>query len=199
MKYLAITLFLFFMGHLSTRAQTTEEAEEHYANFSQNRIFGTESDVIYDGEKLLTMLDKFSPARQTFITFYLANAYENTGQIEKAEPLYLKVIEAEPDYHVPYRALGYYYLKQSNSVAEKLNASKDATERKKLMEEYRGICAKALFHLEKDYACDPFEGTLETINRLIKTLGEAAKPDEFEQRIAKLAENCITVLTDKEQ
>lgn len=199
MLNIAILSFLLVTIHLSIQAQTAEEAEEHYTNFSENRIFGTEIDVIRDGEKLLTMLDKFSPARQTFITFYLANAYENSGQIEKAEPLYLKVIEAEPGYYVPYRALGHYYLKLGNRIGEKLNASKDTDERTKLEVEYYNMRAKALSYLEKDYACDPFEGTLNTINWLMKVVGEQAKPNGFEQRVAKLSENCVSILTDKDQ
>ena len=199
MKYLTVALFLFFTVHLSTHAQTTEEAERYYESFSENRIFGTESDVIRDGEELLTMLDKFSPARQTFILFYMANAYEKNEQFEKAEPLYLKVIEAQPDYYVPYRALAHYYLKLGNRIADKLNGSKDTNERKKLEIEYRDMRAKALSYLEKDYACDQFEGTLKTINWLMDVVGEQAKPNEFEQRIAELSENCVTILRDEEQ
>lgn len=199
MRYhLIVPVFLLLIGsNFLGHAQTAEQVENHYYNFSQHRLFGTDDEVIREGEILMTMLDKFSRERQTFITYCLANTYENNGQMEKAVPLYLNVIEAEPAYHVPYRALGHYYLKQSNETAEKLNASKNATERKKLMEEYHNICAKALSYLEKDYACDPYEGTLETINRLMKTLGEKAKPNEFKQRIAKLAEDCVSVLTDE--
>lgn len=192
------TLFLILVSvQMTAHAQTLEEAEKHYYDFSNNRLYGDNRSVIQAGEKLLPVLDKLHPQRQIFFSFYLGNAYEQEGQAEKALPLYLKVIEAQPDYHVVHRAVGYIYLMESNEMAVKVNASEDPAERKKLVEAYQDILAKALPHLEKDYACDPYEGTLESINRIMASLGERAKPGEFKQRIEKLAENCVTILEDK--
>lgn len=177
-------------------AQTQEQAADQFSEFSKARTIGIPEEIIAEGEKLIPMVDKLTPRRQAITYFYLANAYEQAGQIEKGVPYYKKVIELEPDYYVTYRALGYYHLKESDGYATKLNASKDPAERDKLMDSYKDALLQALAYLEKDYACDPFDESLETINRTMKSIGADAKPEEFEQRIAKLAEKCADLLVD---
>jgi|GEM_PF-337705 Tfp pilus assembly protein PilF len=195
--FLIFTFFFAVLGNIAAFAQTSSQADEQFANFSLARLGDDAREIIMEGEKLMAMLDKFMPARRTFIMFYLANAYEKNAQLEKAAPLYRKVIEAEPDYYVAHRAMGYYYLHKGEELKEKMDAAESKAERRVLKEEYRRMLLQALPHLEKDYACDPYPESLAVIKKLIKNIGPAAKRKGLSERIAKLSENCVTLLPDE--
>lgn len=194
MRYFTVILLALAIGQPMSYAQTAQQAEDLYYDFSQSRMMNDFGQVIIHGEQLLALLDELSESKQKHVLFYLANAYENAQQLSKAVPLYEKIIVAEPHYYVPYRALGHYYLGEARPVAIKLNAIKDRAERGKLAEAYYGLLLQALPYLEKDYACDPFDGSLETIQTVMRILGSRAKAEEFDQRIEELAQNCVDLL-----
>lgn len=185
-------LSLTFMVH----AQTKEQAEELFWDFEESRFNGDKRHVISKGEQLLPISDKLNPKWRTYFIYYLASAYENNSQMDKAVPLYLRAIEAEPNYYVPHRAMGFHYLAESSKITAKIEASTEAAEKQKLMSDYQSILMQALPYLEKSYACDSEdEQTLQTIHQVMTAIGPKAKPAAFKQRIAVLSKNCVTLLT----
>lgn len=185
-------LSLTFMAY----AQTKEQAEDLFWDFEESRFNGDRHTVISKGEQLLPISDKLNPKWRTYFVYYLASAYENNGQMDKAVPLYLRVIEAEPNYYVPHRAIGFHYLAESSNITARIKATTEATEKQKLMADYQSILMRALPYLEKSYACDSEdEQTLQTINQVMTAIGPKAKPAAFKQRVALLSKNCVTLLT----
>ncbi|WP_028296380.1 hypothetical protein [Olivibacter sitiensis] len=195
MKQLFAIAILFLCSVFGTHAQTAEQAEDLFWDFERARVEGDKNLIIGVGEQLLPMSDKLEAKWQTYFRYYLAYAYENNGQMDKAVPLYLKVVQDVPDYYVPHRALGYHYLTESNGIAAKIKANPPAAEKQKLMEEYQAMLLKALPYLEKSYACDPEDNkTLQTINQVVETISAKANPEQLKERLAEKSKNCVDLL-----
>ena len=195
--YLCLIGIIFLSSTNLAAQQKSDDLENLYENFLASRVNQDYESAIALGERIFPKKTAFSEKRQLVFTYSLAKIYEDNNQIEKALPLYQEVLAKEPNYYVPHRALGFYYLNKSNELVPQLKAANNGTEQRKLqMEKYRGLLLQALPHLEKAYACDPDDETLAIIRNLMTAVGPKAKTQEFESRVAQMKETCVSILTE---
>lgn len=195
--YLCLISFIFFLNTNLSAQQKSEDLENLYEDFLKSRLNQDYNSAITLGERILPQKSNFSEKRQLAFAYTLAKMYEDNHLIEKAIPLYQEVLTKEPNYYVPHRALGFYYLNKSNELVPQLKAANNSTEqRKQQMEKYSALLLQALPHLEKAYACDPDDETLRIIRNLMTTVGPKAKAQEFESRITQMKEKCASILTE---
>lgn len=192
-----IGITIFFSNTKLAAQQKGDDLEKLYGNFLADRLNTNYDSAIALGEQILLRRSEFSEKRQLVFTYTLARMYEENNRIEKAVPLYKDVLEKEPNYYVPHRALGFYYLSKSNELIPQLKSKTNTAEQhKQNIEQYRSLLLQALPHLEKAYACDPDDETLTIIRNLMKTVGPKAHASDFEKRVAQLKSACVSILTE---
>lgn len=149
--YKKLFLLLFVIGTaITAKAQTAEELQNAYYDFSNAYVQHFNANALNLGEKILPNAGKLSDKAQPNFYYRMGILYEDRHQVDKAITCYEKVIAAVPDFFVAHRALGYLYLKEANLVAGKLNAAKtDVVENKRLAALYIATAKKAIPHLEK--------------------------------------------------
>ncbi|UEG52403.1 tetratricopeptide repeat protein [Mucilaginibacter daejeonensis] len=192
-----LTALLLIAGSLSAYAQKADSVYNKYTDMNLERLQGHTASALNLALQILPVANQL-PAK-TQIPFYnsLAKLYEDTQQFDKARPLYEKVIAAEPDYYVAHLALGHLYLDQAKELTNKLNASKgDAANYQKLRAEYIAMAKKALPHLEKVQACDPYDENLQLIKQLYTNIGDAAAFNQLPARLKPLQKKCVDILND---
>jgi tetratricopeptide (TPR) repeat protein len=193
-------MFVFLFLCTSTvlvNAQTDEGTYNKYTDFNMARLQG-ETDKAYSlGNAVLANADKLPP--KTRIAFYnsMAKLYEDGKQIEKARPLYEKVVAAAPDYYVVHLALGHIYLSDANALAVKMNASVgDKAAYQKNKAAYKDAVNKVLPHLEKVQACDPYDDNLALIKKMYLSINDPAGFAGLNERLETMKAKCIDILAD---
>jgi tetratricopeptide (TPR) repeat protein len=186
-KLLVAVILLIFVT--TVHAQTAEDTYNKYLDFNLARLQG-EQDKAMDLSRQI-MPDTAKLSAKVKINFFnsLAKLYEDDNQSVNAIPLYERVVEAEPDYYVAHRALGYLYLKNIPDADKPLgNPSTDA--------EYIKTVKKALTQLEKAQACDADDNTLALIKTLYKNIGDDTGLNGLDKRLKALKGNCEDILSD---
>jgi len=177
-------------------AQTSTKVFDLYMTFNE-QFMHDKTKAIKIADQILSSPEKLPAKQETNFYYKIATIYENMNNPQKAMEFFSKVTVAEPDFYVPHRAVGFLYLKEANSFVPKINASKGNKEQyDKNIRQYKAVIKKAIPHLEKAAACDPNEETYNLIKSLYKTLNETESIKTLDARLAKMASNCVTVLTD---
>jgi tetratricopeptide (TPR) repeat protein len=180
-------------------AQSADTIYNRYTDFNKLRTQGNYNQTLALGNTLIMpYVDKLP--EKSRISFYngMAKAYEETGQIAKAKPLYEKVTAALPDYYVAHLALGHIYLRTVSELAAKVNASKgDKAAYEQNQKAYLSAVNKAIFHLEKVQACDPYDENLMLIKKLYTNINNAAGFATLEARLKPLSKNCVDIIKEQ--
>jgi tetratricopeptide (TPR) repeat protein len=173
-------------------AQTEEDTYNKYTDFNMAKLEGQTDKAFTLGNEVLASADKL-PAKAR-IAFYnsMAKLYEDSKQIEKARPLYEKVLAAAPDYYVVH-----IYLTDANKLAAKMNALKgDKATYIQSRSAYIAAVNKVLPHLEKVQACDPYDDNLALIKKMYTNIDNPAGFATLNDRLKVMKANCVDVLAD---
>jgi tetratricopeptide (TPR) repeat protein len=191
-KKTIVLLYILCLAGIAS-AQTADAVYDQYLDFNLKKLEGSTADALALGEKILPNVAKLSTKTQ--INFYngLAKLYEDDNQSVEAIPLYEKVADAQPDFYVVHRALGYLYLKPADELYAKLQSSPGD---KEIEAQYKTAVLKALPHLEKAQACDPSEETLALIKTLYTNIKDKKGLDNLKSRLTFLAKKCVDILTE---
>jgi tetratricopeptide (TPR) repeat protein len=192
-------LLLLLLCNITVRvmAQTEEDTYNKYTDFNMAKLEGQTDKAFKLGNEVLASADKL-PAKAR-IAFYnsMAKLYEDSRQIEKARPLYEKVLAAAPDYYVVHLALGHIYLTDANKLAAKMNALKgDKAAYMQSRSAYIAAVNKVLPHLEKVQACDPYDDNLALIKKMYTNIDNPAGFATLNDRLKVMKANCVDVLAD---
>jgi tetratricopeptide (TPR) repeat protein len=144
-------------------------------------------------ESILPNATKLPVKSQIPYYYSLAKLYEDSFQADKAIIYYDMVLESQPDYYVPHRALGYIYYNKVSDISKKLQTAKGDAQ---LTTDYKAMILKALLHLEKAEACDPSDETLDIIKKLYTIINDNQGLATLNSRLSVLSKNCITVLSE---
>jgi tetratricopeptide (TPR) repeat protein len=194
------SLFLFLLLcnlTVGVMAQTEEDTYNKYTDFNMAKLEGQTDKAFTLGNEVLASADKL-PAKAR-IAFYnsMAKLYEDSKQIEKARPLYEKVLAAAPDYYVVHLALGHIYLTDANKLAAKMNVLKgDKAAYMQSRSAYIAAVNKVLLHLEKVQACDPYDDNLALIKKMYTNIDNPAGFATLNDRLKVMKANCVDVLAD---
>ncbi|GAB3931524.1 tetratricopeptide repeat protein [Mucilaginibacter myungsuensis] len=194
-KYIIVILLASLCSPLL--AQQNKSAFERYGEFNLARLSGETNAALDMGLRLMDSLSDL-PAKSRIIYFNsMGRLYEDIEKPQKAIPFYEKVAEAEPNYYVVHRALGFIYITPANELYSQLLATKPAdTAYVRLKTDYRAAALKAVKHLEVAQACDPDDDTLIIIKTLYKNIGDDAALAGLDERLKKLKKNCVDLLTE---
>jgi tetratricopeptide (TPR) repeat protein len=177
---------------------TAQAAYDIYLDFNGAILKNKPSLALELGERILAGAEMLPAKTQINFYYKLAKVYEDTDQPEKAIVYYEKVSQAEPDFDVAHRALGYLYLSASNMMGKKLSTF---VHNSKVYEtyfiQYRSVTKQCLKHLEKAQACDPDDETLATIKRLYNNIKETENLKTLSLRLKMLSGHCLSLLTDE--
>lgn len=197
LKKLALLIFCIAIA-LTGKAQTADEVYNSYLDFNLARLEGRSANALEFGEQIMPNAAKLTTKARISFYYSMGNLYENDGQSVKAQPLYEKVVAAEPNYYVGQRALAYVYGKNIEELSKKINAiDPNGAEYKRLYNLYVAQAKKTLPHLEKAQACDPSPETLSLIKSLYKYMKDDEGLKTLNPRLAALSKNCIDLLSDK--
>ncbi len=182
-------------GTLDVYAQ--EDMFDKYVDFNQAIVSNNNTYALSLSKTILAGINELKPATQLAFYAKLAKVYQDTGDNSNAVIYYQKVIVQKPDYYVPHWALANIYLEESNSMVQKLNASKNnKAQYDKYQTEYKAHMYKILVHLERAQACDPTPETLNMIRNIYRQFKDTAKIQSLDSRLKALGQNCITLLPD---
>lgn len=200
MKKFSVFFLLLYLGVLHTNAQQ-RDVKDLYFDFLQIRLVPlNEPEAIKQGLKLLTRSSELNKKQVTSVTYHLARLYEGEGEMDKALPYYEKSILLNPDYYVPYRALGFYYFDQAIDLwqaVSRIDEKNTPNEYAKALDVFKIIAIKTNFYLEKAQACDPDEETLSMIEDLYKNLKDQKALQNLDQRLKSKSKKCVTLLDDE--
>ncbi|RZK67888.1 MAG: tetratricopeptide repeat protein [Pedobacter sp.] len=200
MKKRFLTLLLLLSATQFAFSQT-KSIKDLYWDYSQIRMEDTEkTQAINLAEALIKRSPELTKTQLGNVSYHLARLYEETDHPEKAIPYYEQAIKITPGYYVPYRALGFIFIKKANAIGSKMNEAakaKDAKLSTELYEQYKVIALKALPNLEKSQACDPDEETKAIILNLYKSLKDNASILSLDERLKKKQADCISLLDDE--
>ena len=200
MKQSFLTLFIILSIQQFSFSQT-QDIKDLYWDFLQIRLeAGERNKAINLAESLTKRSSELNEKQLGSVNYHLARLYEENDQMNLAIPYYEKSIKITPGYYVPYLALGNHYFKDCQAMIKKMNAavdSKSVVIYGKLVEDYKKLAAKTVAYLEKSYACDPDNSTKDIITYLYQTSKNNDAMKTFDERIKKLADNCITLLDDE--
>jgi tetratricopeptide (TPR) repeat protein len=191
---LTMTLIAMFGN---ANAQNADSVYNKYTDMNLARLEGNTSEALNLATQILPQA-KLLP-KKSQIPFYntLAKLYEDTDQFDKAQPLYEKVIAAVPEYYVAHLALGHLYLRKADELSSKMNVSTgNAAAYQKLRTDYIAAVNKALPHLEKVQACDPYDENLQLITKLYNDIGNPAGVNGLDGRVKELKKKCVDILDE---
>jgi len=188
-----------------TVAQTcfsqSKSIKDLYWDYAQIRMTDSERPkVIQIAEELIKRSPELTKTQLGNTSYHLGRLYEETGEIEKAIPKYQEAIKITPAYYVPYRALGFIFVKKCNAIGAKMNEAgkaKDLKAHGELYAQYKVIALKALPYLEKSQACDPDDETRTVITNLYRSLKDNAAIASLDERLKKNAADCVSILDDE--
>ncbi|MGQ7852747.1 tetratricopeptide repeat protein [Pedobacter sp. WC2501] len=172
-----------------------------YWDYSQIRMTDTKKPkAIQMAEDLIKRTPELTKTQLGNVSYHLGRLYEETGEIEKAIPKYQEAIKITPAYYVPYRALGFIFVKKCNAIGAKMNEAgkaKDLKAHGEFYAQYKVIALKALPYLEKSQACDPDDETRTIITNLYRSLKDNAAIASLDERLKKNAADCVSILDDE--
>ena len=196
LKFLVLQIGLCGIA-ICAEAQSADKVFDQYADFNIARMLNKPDTAFKLGAEILANVSKLSPKTQ--ISFYngLAKLYEDNNLLDRAQPLYEKVVAAAPDYYVAHLALGHIYLRKVDELAKKANTSvtyKAAFNQ--YQKEYMLAVKKVLPHLEKVQACDPYDENLALIKKLYGSLKDPVGLAGLESRLKPLRIKCLDILDE---
>lgn len=198
-KYLLTLSFALVLTQ--TCFSQAKSIKDLYWDYSQIRMTDTEKPkVIQMAEELIKRSSELTKTQLGNVSYHLGRLYEETRQAEKAIAQYEEAIKITPGYYVPYRALGFIFVKKCNALGAKMNEAGKAKDLKAYNEvyaQYKVTALKALPYLEKSQACDPDEETKTIITNLYRSLKDNASISSLDDRLKKNAENCVSLLEDE--
>jgi tetratricopeptide (TPR) repeat protein len=197
LKSLFFTVLILFTG-IHVKAQTTDELEKLYTEFKIQSSTQSNASAIELGKQLLPQADKLSDNNRVIFYNMLAKAYEEEKQFDRAQSLYEKVVVMQPDYYVAHLALGHIYMQKGNEEGALVNASKgDKATYQKHVAAYTAFVNKAILHLEKVQACDPYDDNLNLIKKLYTSINNTAAIATINTRVKAMSGKCVDILLDK--
>jgi hypothetical protein len=193
-----ILLFLLLITiALSSRAQIPDTLFSKLADFDLARFNNDGAGAMRKGQEIMKDTAKLPLKTRTSFFDRMAKLYEDDEQDAKALLFYEKVADAEPNYYVAQRAIGYLYDKEAEATHLKLyQTKKDGPAYNTLFDSYKKGVLKALPHLEKAQACDPDDDTLDLIKILYKNINDEQGLNSLDNRLKDLSKNCIDILSD---
>lgn len=193
-----LLLLLLGSAFIRSKAQTPDSLFTKLGDFDAARFNQDVDGAIRLGEAILPDTAKLDAKLRTSFFDKLAKAYVDIDEEKKALPYFEKVAAAAPDYFVAQRGLGYIYDDEAEEIQLKLYITpKSDPSYRVLSETYRNAVLKALPHLEKAYACDPDDDTLDLIKTLYQNVHDDAGINGLGDRLQSLAKNCVDLLGDK--
>jgi tetratricopeptide (TPR) repeat protein len=199
--YKQLLTLLFALAVTQISFAQSKSIKDLYWDYSQIRMIDTEKPkAIQLAEDLIKRTPELSKTQLGNVSYHLGRLYEETGQTEKAIPQYEEAIKITPAYYVPYRALGFIFVKKCNVIGAKMNEAgkaKDLKAQAELYAQYKVAALKALPYLEKSQACDPDDETKTIIINLYRSLKDNAAIASLDERLKKNAENCVSLLEDE--
>lgn len=182
---------------LNAKAQTADEFSKQYTEFKIRSSANSNASAIELGRQLLPQADKLPEKSRVFFYNMLAKAYEEEKQFDSAQPLYEKVVVMQPDYYVAHLALGHIYMQKANQEGLLVNASKgDKAAYQKHLAAYTAMVNKAILHLEKVQACDPYDDNLNLIKKLYTSINNTAAIATLDTRVKAMSSKCVDILID---
>jgi len=195
---LSLTTALILTVCVTTKAQTADEFSKQYTEFKIRSSTKSNASAIDLGKQLLPQANQLSENKRVFFYNMLAKAYEEEKQPDMAQPLYEEVITMQPDYYVAHLALGHIYLQKANQEGTLINASKgDKAAYQKHMAAYTALVKKAIPHLEKVQACDPYDDNLNLIKKLYTSINSTAAIATIDTRVKAASGKCVDLLMEK--
>lgn len=192
---------LFTLAVTQTCFSQNKSIKDLYWDYSQIRMTDTKKPkVIQMAEELIKRTPELTKTQLGNVSYHLGRLYEESGEIEKAIPQYQEAIKITPGYYVPYRALGFIFVKKCNAIGAKMNEAgkaKDLKAHGELYTQYKIIALKALPYLEKSQACDPDEETKAIITNLYRSLKDNTSIASLDDRLKKNAADCVSILDDE--
>ncbi|MGN7988130.1 tetratricopeptide repeat protein [Pedobacter sp. 22226] len=199
--YKRLLNLLFTLTMMQTCFAQSKSIKDLYWDYSQIRMTDTEKPkVIQLAEELIKRSPELTKTQLGNVSYHLGRLYEETEQTEKAIPQYEEAIKITPAYYVPYRALGFIFVKKCNALSAKINEAgkaKDSKLQGELYAQYKVVALKALPYLEKSQACDPDDETKTIITNLYRSLKDNAAIASLDDRLKKNAANCVSLLEDE--
>lgn len=193
----AVLLFLLLFAAVTVNAQTADSLTTKLGDFDLARFNDDALGAVRLGEKILPDTSQLSPKARISFLDHLAKAYMDNEQDKKALELYQKVADAQPNYFVAQRALGYLYNEDSEDIQLKLYiTAKNDPAYNNLFAEYKKAVLKSLPYLEKAQACDPDDDTLDLIKTLYQNIHENDQIASLPNRLSSLGKNCIDILDE---
>jgi len=200
MKKLLFSILLIVAGTQFGFSQN-KSIKDLYWDYSQIRMTDTKRPKAIElAEALIKRSSELTKIQLGNVSYHLARLYEETGETEKAIPYYEEAIKITPGYYVPYRALGFIFIKKCNAIGGKMNEAGMAKDLKlygELYAQYKLLAFKALPNLEKSQACDPDDETKTIITNLYRSLKDNASIVSLDERLKKKAIDCISLLDDE--
>jgi tetratricopeptide (TPR) repeat protein len=183
-RYILIFTTL-LLWDISAKAQTVFDK---YVDFNDAIVNHHPDTAMALGVSILNSGEKLPPKTQTKFYNFMAKLYEDKTQVDDAIKYYELVVAAEPDYYIAHRALGYLYLKKSETVvlSDEMSTLPSHGDWRKL----------AALHLEKDEACNPDKEELDLIKVLYRSLNDKTGLKTLDNRLKQLAGKCVDLLTD---
>ncbi len=192
-----VFVFLLIVSCTSTQAQYNSKVYNLYLDFNEAQSKNETAKAMLKADSILHSLEKLPIKAQTSFYRRLAKLYEDQHQSDKAIIYNEKVLQAEPNYYVSHRALGYLYLLQIDYWIGKMNEAKNnSAEHQKYQSQYFKVLKTALPHLEKAEACDHDDATLTLIKSLYQKLNDKASLASLDNRLKLLKAHCVDLLTE---
>lgn len=192
--FIAVCLTVF----ASAKAQNSDELAKQYTEFKIRSSTNSNASAIELGKQLLPQANQLPESSRVFFYNRLAKAYEEEKQPDMAQPLYEKVLTMQPDYYVAHLALGHIYIQKANQEGSLVNASKgDKAAYQKHLAAYTALVNKAVPHLEKVQACDPYDDNLNLIKKLYTSINNTAALATLDTRVKAMSGKCVDILMEK--
>jgi tetratricopeptide (TPR) repeat protein len=183
--------------YTSAKAQSADELSKQYSEFKIRSSTKSNASTIELGKQLLPQADQLPEKKRVFFYNMLAKAYEEEKQFDMALPLYEKVTVMQPDYYVAHLALGHLYMQKANQAGALVNASKgNKTAYQKNLATYTALINKAIPHLEKVQACDPYDDNLNLIKKLYTSINNTGAIGTLSTRVKAMSSKCIDLLVE---
>jgi tetratricopeptide (TPR) repeat protein len=176
--------------------------EDLYFNFLQIRLEPlNSSEAIKQGEYLLQNHKSDLNSNQiASLTYHLGRLYEEDFKMNEAIEYYKKSMVLNPNYYVPYRALGFYYFDlaiDAYQTANRMQLNNDLAAYTSNMDNFKQLATQTISYLLKAQACDPDEQTLGMITDLYDYLKDDKGKKTIKKQLKQLSKKCVTLLEDQ--
>lgn len=174
-------------------AQVNKDVVDHYFDFNEAVAYAKYDDAFRLSKQVIADFDQLDSKMQVVFNNRYAKLHEEHGDKSIAISFYRKVVDAAPNYYVAQSALGHLYLNSLNILAEKINTTKEnQLDYQVYQKEYKEALSKAIKHLEKAYACDPYKD----LENLLKSLYLKAGVQKDVNTLKNVKASCQDILSD---